>query len=238
MAANRERITQLIKEKRLFFTVLICNLFLALTVMLFQPLENLLVHVRETAFPVWSIWWIQLLLALFVSAVLTVGMIFLPLKAKRIAALLSFGLGTSFLIQSLLFNNAWPFDMNTTWEMKIGCILIWFWIVLFVISTGYYFLEQREKLTKTVIAALAWFLIVIQTVNFTMLETSYDRLAREPYYLSEAQYEQYTRPGTADLIRLEGTVLSVSMNRGMPYLLKDGFGTENVYENCFGKTGE
>lgn len=228
----------MIKGKRLFFTVLICNLFLALTVVFFQPLVYLLVHVRETAFPVWSIWWIQLLLALFISAVLTTGMVFLPLKAKRIAALFSFGLGTSFLIQSLLFNNAWPFDMNTTWEKKIGCILIWVWIVLFVVTTGYHFLEQREKLTKTIITALAWILIVIQAVNFTMLETSCDRLAREPYYLSEERYEQYTQPEALDLIRLEGTVLSVSMNRGMPYLLKDGFGTDNAYENCFGKTGE
>lgn len=228
----------MLKEKRLFFTILICNLFLALTVMLFQPLQYMLVNVREIAFPVWRVWWIQLLLSAGVAFILSIVMMILPKKAGRALASVSLGLGISFLAQSLLFNGNRPFAMNESWPTQVENVFAWFAIVLIIMVTTLYYQGDYGKRYDFTFIAIAWILIVIQAVNFTMLETSCDRLAREPYYLSEAQYEQYTQPGSADLIRLEGTVLSVSMNRGMPYLLKDGFRTEIMYEDCFGKTGE
>ena len=225
-------------QRKLFWSILICNLFLTFTVLFFQPLVNLLVNTRSIAFPVWRVWWIQVLIALVITAILTVVMINLPIKAKRIAILLSLGLGISFLIQSLLFNIGRPFDMNTTWEMKIGCVLIWLWIVLFVVTTGYYFLEKRERITKTVIVAMAWVLILIQGVNYVMLSTSYDRLAHEPGYLTEEQ--SYIKPGELKLISFEETVMRISLNRGLPYLIKDGFSVPDaeIYDKCFARAAE
>lgn len=206
-----------------FLVIIFCNLFLSTTILFFQPLNYLLANTRTTAFPVWNIWWIQLLVSIGVTLILSAIMLLLPKKAGWITATISLGLGISFLIQSLLFNIGWPFDMSTKWEMKVGSILIWLWIVLFIVTTIYYFFEKQEKRTERIIAALACLLIMIQAVNFTMLATSYDGLARRPDYPGEERYQQYIRPDARDLIWLEENVINVSMFRGMPYLIKDSF---------------
>lgn len=215
-------------------------MFLSFTVVFFQPQIKLVIDTRVIAFPVWRVWWIQVLIALVITAILTIIMTVLPVKAKRIALLFSLGLGISFLIQSLLFNHAWPFDMNTTWEMKVGCVLIWGWIVLFIVTTGYYYLEKKEKVTKVVIVALTWFLLVAQAVNYTMLATSYNRLSHEPGYLNDIQYAQYTEPGKLKLVEFEQMELNISLHRGLPYLLKDGFAVpdEEIYDRCFSRAAE
>lgn len=219
---ERQRKESLITRKP-FPVIVFSNLFLSTTILFFQPLNHLLANTRTTAFPVWNIWWIQLLVSIGVTLILSAIMLLLPKKAGWIAATLSLGIGISFLIQSLLFNIGWPFDMSTKWEMKVGNILIWLWIVLFVVTTTYYFLEKQDKRTMGIIAALACLLIMIQAANFIMLATINDTLARRPDYLGEERYQQYVRPEATDLIRLEEKVINVSMNRGMPYLIKDGF---------------
>lgn len=225
MAVN-ERKAQARMNRKPRWVVLFCNLFLTLTVMFFQPLDDLTVNIRTNAFPVWSIWWQQLLFSIVIAMILSFLMWRLPAKAEKITAPLSLGLGISFLLQSLLFNKGWPFDMSTKWEMQIGCVMIWFWIVLLIVTTSYYFFETKDTIADIVIIAVAWFLIVAQAVNFTMLETSYDALARGTNYLHEAQYEQYIQPKDMDLIHQEGYIMKVSMHRGMPFLIKDNFHTE------------
>lgn len=222
-------------KRKPFWVILFCNLFLSLTVLFFQPMIPFLTDIRNSAFPVWSTWWIQMLVSILATLVLSVVMLPLPAKAGRIAALISLGLGISFLIQSLLFNIGWPFDMSVKWEHQVGCIMIWAWIVLFVVTTAHYYFETREKQTHVVIIAIAWIFILIQAVSFTMLAASEDKLARSPDYLSQKKYQQYIQPGSPDLIRLEENILNVSMSRGMPYIIKDNFQVdiEETYDITF-----
>ncbi len=233
---KKEAISPGSKAKRKpLWVILFCNLFLSLTVLLFQPMIPLLADIRNSAFPVWSTWWIQMLVSIMATFILSAIMLPLSAKAGRIAALISLGMGISFLIQSLLFNIGWPFDMSVKWEHQVGSIMIWAWIVLFVVTTAYYYFETREKQTNVIIIAVAWLLIVIQAVNFTMLGTSADTLARSPDYLSESKYQQYIQPGNPDLINLERGIIYISMQRGMPYIIKDHFSIdiEGVYDATY-----
>lgn len=58
-----EKQEQVARKGKHLWMILICNLFLTITVILFQPLEHLLADFRSSAEPVWRIWWIQLLLS-------------------------------------------------------------------------------------------------------------------------------------------------------------------------------
>ena len=92
------------EKKRQPLTILICNLFLALTAVFFSPMEVVLANLKEFYFSFANVWWFQLLAAIAAAAVLTLVMIALPPRAGRIAAGLSLGLGLAAYVQALFLN--------------------------------------------------------------------------------------------------------------------------------------
>lgn len=162
------------KKRKPAGTILICNLFLAVTIAFFQPLEYMLMNMKEFLIPFGNVWWVQLLLAIGITLVLSLGMLVLPQKAGRIAASFSLGLGIAFLAQALLFNNDRPLAMNTNWPIEVLNIFVWFGIVAITVSMSVYFSGQQDRRVEIVMIAIAWCLIVFQAVNFTIIATSVD----------------------------------------------------------------
>ena len=196
--------------------ILLCNLFLSLTVVFFQPLECILVNSRIFQVRFGSLWWVQLFIGIGIALILSLIMYILPKKAGRIAAVISLGLGIAFLVQILLFNEDRILPMNTNWPMEMLNIHTWIGIVILVAAMGIYAYayQEREKKTETILCIIAYVLIAVQIFNFTILATVADQdipaeagQSRQVHVLPEA----------------EKKILSLSMERGMPFLLKDHF---------------
>ena len=204
-------LTQPKKTKKPILTILACNTFFSLTITTFQPLEQILINNNYLQLPFSNIWWVQLLLGIGITLILALLMLLLPPKAGSIAASVSLGLGLSYLAQSLLFNAGRPLALDYNWPMKLLSVHVWLGIVILITSLGAYSLKQdrpRQKTAERIKTICAWLLIIIQAVNLVILATSAD--------LSGPREEQVPIK----------TVFNISMERGLPFLLKDNFPTE------------
>lgn len=205
---NRKRIAAFAQKKPLF-AVLLCNLFLSMTVVFFQPLAYGLFNVIE--FPFDSLWGGQLLIALGFTLVLSALMLLLPARGGRIAAAVSLGAGIAFLAQSLLLNEGRPLAMNADWLMKMENIFVWFSIVVVSIAAMVYFSGSEGKKAEKVICLIACVLIVMQAMSFTILGTSREQGYRRLDY--DPQEELSGETGFAEL-------MNISLERGLPFFLK------------------
>ena len=140
------------KKKRQLLTILLCNLFLTLTVAFFSPMEVLLINLKEFYFSFANVWWLQLLLALGAALVLTLIMFVLPPRAGHAAAGLSLGLGVAAYVQALLLNGRMIVlsgeEMSVSSRDKIINLVIWGAIVLAVLLAVILFGRKRWKGTN------------------------------------------------------------------------------------------
>ena len=156
--------------KRPVLTVLLCNLFLTLTVAFFSPMEVIMANVKEFYFPFANIWWFQLLVSLAAALVLSGLMLLLPARGGMIAAGVSLALGIAAYIQALFLNGDMVVltgeDMTVTPEGVIRNLVIWGMILLLVLLAVILFSGKRRAVTRTVMGAVAGALIVMQAAGF------------------------------------------------------------------------
>ena len=200
-------------KRKLNGVVLLCNLFLSMTVFAFQPLDNLQINSHFARITFKDIWWMQLLLGAGIALVLSVLIHILPEKGRKIAASVSLGFGVAFLVQSLLLNDGRTLPMNMNWPIELLDVHVWFGIVIIIVVMGISYSNQQEKKAEITKCVIAWVLIIMQAVNLTAMATAVDLSAN-----SKAQIERTDRE---NLISTEKQMLSISMERGLPYLLKD-----------------
>ena len=158
------------KKKRQLLTILLCNLFLTLTVAFFSPMEVLLINLKEFYFSFANVWWLQLLLALGAALVLTLVMYALPPRAGQIAAGVSLGLGLAAYVQALLLNGKMIVlsgeEMSVSSAEKTWNLIIWGAVVLAVLLAVILFGGRRWKGTNLAMRFAAAALTVMQLVAF------------------------------------------------------------------------
>ena len=91
-------------KKKPFVTIFLCNLFTALTVLFFAPLEVLLANAGEFFVPFGNVWWLQLLLALLAALLFSGILMLLPARAGLTVAGLSLAFGLASYLQVLFMN--------------------------------------------------------------------------------------------------------------------------------------
>ncbi len=198
------------KKKRTGLMILLCNLYFAMTVFFFQPLEQMLTHIETCPIQFRDTWWIQLLLGIGITLILSIFVRLIPEKYGRLAAAIILGIGIAYLFQSLLFNEDRILSLNTHWSNKTLSIFIWFGIIILTTVMSVYFFNQHERETKIVLCLIACVLFVIQVFNFTVLATISDTSGNSKLYQnSEKSILQETT--------------EISMERGLPFLMKDLF---------------
>ena len=160
-------------QKRFWGTILLCNLFLSLTVFFFSPMEVVLSNRGEFYFPFGNIWGVQLLVALGAALVLSLLMMLLPPRVGQIAAAVSLGLGLAAYVQALFLNGKMVSmtgaAMKLTDAEKTTNLVIWGLIVLVVLLCVVIFGARRQKTVSLVMKGVACALIVMQTVGLVSL---------------------------------------------------------------------
>ena len=155
--------------KRPAAAILLCNLFLALTVAFFSPVEVLIANAQEFYFPVGNVWWGQLLAALAAALVLTCLMLLLPVRAGQIAAGVSFALGLAAYAQILLLNGNMVVltgeDMTVTEAGITWNLVIWGLIILAVLLAVILSGRKHRKGTNTALCAAAAALVLMQAAG-------------------------------------------------------------------------
>ena len=165
--------TQQSSRKRFLGTILLCNLFLSLTVVFFSPMEIVLLNRGEFYFPFNNVWGVQLLVALGAALVLSLLMMLLPPRAGQIAAAVSLGLGLAAYVQALFLNGKMVSltgaSMKLTDADKTTNLIIWGCIVLAVLLCVIFLGARRKKATNLLMKGVACALIVMQTVGLVSL---------------------------------------------------------------------
>ena len=145
--------------KRPFLTILLCNLFLALTVVFFSPLEVLMANAVEFFFPFGNVWWMQLLAALAAALVLSGLMFLLPARAGLVAAGISFALGIAAYVQILFLNGGMVAltgeKMDLTQSRVTLNLVLWIAIFLGVLTAVILFGKTSRRGTKRVLCLLS-----------------------------------------------------------------------------------
>ena len=191
-------------------TIVLCNLFLALTVVVFQPMA--FVHAWVKGFAPGNALWVCAAVAAGAAAVLSCLMMLLPPRAGIGAAGLSLGAGAAFLLQSLLFNGNRVFRMDTSFPMEMMNIILWFGIILIAAVMAAACAEGRQTATvKKVLCVAAAVLIAVQAMDWTILATVEEGDPLPKGYSPEAEYEGGSTFG--ELMELSG-------NTGLPFYLK------------------
>lgn len=157
-------------KKKPFLTIFLCNLFTALTILFFAPLEVLLANVGEFFIPVANVWWLQLLLAL-VSALLVSGiLLLLPFRVGLTIAGLSLAFGLASYIQILFMNGHMVSLTGERFDITAAGIrnnlIIWIVILLLVTLLVFLFLKKHRKPVELALRAAAAVLTVMQLAGF------------------------------------------------------------------------
>lgn len=164
--------------RRQVLTVLLCNLFLSLTVVFFSPMEVMMANIREFYFPFANVWWLQLLLALAAALVLSGLMLILPGKAGVVAAGLSLALGVAAYVQALFLNGDMVVltgeRMTVTPEGVTWNLVIWGVILLAVLLAVILSVRKHLKGTAIAMKAVSAALILMQAVGFVTTAATTD----------------------------------------------------------------
>ena len=157
-------------RKKPFLTILLCNLFAALTVLFFAPMEVLLANIGEFFFPFANVWWFQLLAALAAALLVSGLMLLLPSRAGLAAAGLSFGFGLAAYIQVLFMNGHMASLTGVRFDITPAGIrnnlINWAVILAAVLLAVSVFSGKRRKYTEIALRALAAALTVMQLTGF------------------------------------------------------------------------
>ena len=176
------------EKKRQPLTILICNLFLALTAVFFSPMEVVLANLKEFYFSFANVWWFQLLAAIAAAAVLTLVMIALPPRAGRIAAGLSLGLGLAAYVQALFLNGKMKVLSGEALVLSGGekalNLAVWGLVILAAIMAVALAGKKHWKETGLAMRLTAAALTVMQAVGFASTALSTDlSVKQESHFL-------------------------------------------------------
>ena len=216
---RRRSLREVSASRKPWGTILLCNLFLSLTVAFFQPFSAVL----ETAagYPPEGVWGMQLLWAALMGLGLSGLMLLLPAGAGNLAAAVSLGLGGAFLAQCLLFNPGRPLRMDTDWSITLLNAYVWAGIVIITGAMAFTCRRENALWTGRVMRIAAWVLLAVQLGWVTALWSlgpgkGFRAVTWE--YLPEARRE--TVYAGAETF---GEWMELSLERGAPYVAKDAF---------------
>lgn len=206
-------------SRKAWGTILLCNLFLALTVVFFQPFSAMLESV--SGYPPEGVWGMQLLWAALIGLGLSGLMLLLPAGAGIVAAGVSLSLGAAFLAQCLLFNPGRVLRMDTNWPTEVENAYLWAAIIIITVATLIYYRRGNSRMMQTVMCVVAWVLIVVQLGWVTVMWSlgpgkGFQTVTRD--YLPESR--RVSVYAGADSF---GEWMELSLQRGAPILLKDSF---------------
>ncbi len=181
------------KSKKPFWTILLCNLFLALTAVFFLPLEVVLMNQKEFMIAVSVFWWFQLLLAVGAALILSGIMMILPPKAGRIAAAAALAVGVCLWAQSMFMNGGMVSLTGTEIQVssagKIINVLVWVLILAAVPVSVLLLAKKKRKETETAMCLVAGALILMQTVAFVSQAATADKVERETRHFLSTEGE-------------------------------------------------
>ena len=176
-------------------TILMCNLFLSLTVVFFSPLEVLMANAGEFFPPFGNVWWIQLLSALAAALILAGFMLLLPGRAGLISAGISFSLGLAAYIQILFLNGdmvALTGDkMSILQSQTVLNLCLWVAVVAGTVFAAAFFGQKHRKGTETVLRAVSAALILMQLAGFASSLLTRDLAPKHPEHTltTEGEFE-------------------------------------------------
>ena len=180
--------------RRSILVILLCNLFLSLTVVFFLPMEVVLGNQKEFFFSFGSIWWLQVLIAIAIALILSLLMFFLPPKAGTVAAAVSLGIGIAFWAQSMFLNSEMGTLTGEAIEIsETGTIIntaIWVLLIAGTITVISIFIKKRHKQTRLAMCLVAGALTLMQAAGCAGLAFSCDLSPRapNPYLSDEGQF--------------------------------------------------
>lgn len=154
------------KNRRSCLTLLLCSLFLTLTVAFFSPMEVVLMNEGEFFFPFGNVWWFQLLAALAAGTALSLVLLVLPPRAGQIAAAVPLGLGLAAYIQAMFLNGSMVSltgeKMAVTDSGKTVNLLIWGLVLLGTLLAVILAGRRKQKLTGLIMRGVALALTAMQ----------------------------------------------------------------------------
>ena len=176
-------------------TVLLCGLFLTLTVLFFCPMEVFLTNAKEITVPFRNVWWLQLIFALLCGLLLSGVALLLPGRLSLIGAGAFLGGGAAFYAQIMLMNGGMPTaegdGMNVTQTQQVLNLAAWILIVLGVVLAVALLSRRRLKPLVTAMNYAACVLIAVQAVGFvtTAVTTDTTGLLLEHNLSKEGEFE-------------------------------------------------
>ena len=195
-------------KKKPFLTIFLCNLFTALTVLFFAPLEVLLANAGEFFVPFANVWWLQLLLALAAALLVSGILLLFPSRVGLTVAGLSLAFGLASYIQILFMNGHMVSLTGERFDITSAGIrnnlIIWIVILLLVTLLVFFFSKKNRKPTELVLRAVAAALTVMQLAGFvtSVLTTDLNPSVRK-------QEHVLTTAGQFELSKNQNTIVFI-----------------------------
>lgn len=193
--------------KAKLLTALLCNLFLAGTVLYFAPMEVYVGNLSSFVMPFEHVWWIMLAATLLAALLLTAVEMLLPRKVSLLLNALTAGLGLGCYVQSMFLNGGMVTltgeEMNVTPGQITVNLVIWGAILLAVLAaTIVLLLKKKEQLAHNVLRYVSAALTGIQALALVTLIFTSD--------LSGGQLETFlTGNGQFELSKGENVVVFI-----------------------------
>ena len=155
--------------KRQPLTILICSMFLSLTVFFFSPMEVFLGNMKEITVPFRNVWWMQLLAAVALALALWGIAMILPGRPGMLCAGGMLGVGVACYVQMLCMNGGMPTmigdSMNVTPTQEKLNLAAWFGIIVIVALAVFLLCRKYLKQTSLAVRFLACALAAMQAVG-------------------------------------------------------------------------
>ena len=177
------------EKKRSIWMILLCNIFLSFSAAFFLPLSEVLRNQNVFVFPFAPLWAPLLIISIGITILLSLLMAILPVKAGRIAASVSFGIGLAVFVQDVFFSDGKGFfdkiDMYGNWPGRVLNCFIWFGIIIITVTMFIACSKERSKQTRIITSITAGALTIVHLVLFLILLGSTDTSIRKTnHYLS------------------------------------------------------
>ena len=176
-------------------TALLCNLFLAGTVMVFSPLEVFVGSYLDFHFGFQVTWQVLTLAMLLVVSVVTAIEMLLPKRVALLLNALTFGIGLCCYVQMMFLNGKMVkmtgAAMRTTRAERIANLGIWAAILACVLAAAAFALaKKKEGLLHVAMRYVSALLIVMQTVGLLTVALTTDMSSAGGFMLAgDGRYE-------------------------------------------------
>ena len=176
--------------------VLSVNAFVALSVLLFAPMEVYLGNINEFAFPFNHIWWLLLVCSVLITLVVGAVECLLPDKIFLAANIAVFAVGLCCYIQSLALNG--QMGSLTGGEKVYGRSLVLvnllIWLLIFaavIVLTLVLIKRKKRQILTTILEFVSLAIVAMQTVAFVSLLTAADMASfqKTDYLTTEGEFE-------------------------------------------------